>query len=144
MMPAHIFRADARLALENIDEAVKAFEAALDTEKKLPNLVTNAKIDLPFLIASRCIQAKYPLAMTLLADPGALLFPIQRFKHHASLGLMLAERDELSAASLHAGAALREAQAEESGLRYHRQLGLVADVEHSIRLRLLVIAGDQG
>jgi tetratricopeptide (TPR) repeat protein len=104
---AHTFRAHAQLALEDIDEAVKAYEAALDTEKKFPNSTTDARIDLPFLIASRRIQAKYPLAMTLLADPGILLFPYQRFKHHASLALILAERNELSAASSHAVAALR-------------------------------------
>lgn len=137
---AYTFRAQAYLVLENIDEAVKAYESAINTEKKFPNFTTDARIDLPFLIASRCIHARYPLAMALLADPGTLLFPYQRFRHHASLAFILADSDELRAARSHAAAALREAEAGDSGLRYHPELGLVSNVEDSTRLRLLGIA----
>ncbi len=141
---AYTFQAEAHLFLGNIAEAITAYESALDTENKFPHVKTEARIELPFLISSRSIQSKYTYALALLADPGILLFPAQRFKHHASLAFILADKDELGAARPHAVAALREAQAGNSGLRYHPQLGLVSEVQDSLRLRLLSIAGDLG
>jgi hypothetical protein len=138
---AHTFRADAHLTLGNIEQALEAYESALAREKQFPHAVTDARVELPFLIASRGIRSKYRRALTLLADPGTLLFPIQRFRHHASFALILADSNESDMARSHAVAALREAQTGNSGLRYHPELGLVADTDDQVRLRLSQIAG---
>jgi hypothetical protein len=121
-----------------------AYESALAREQEFPNLLTEARFELPFLIASHHIRTKYDDALLLLGNPGVLLFPRQRFIHHASWALILSDREDADLARAHAVAALREAQTQESGLRYHPQLGLIGEAHHALRLQLSRIAKDRG
>ncbi len=50
---ANVGRAEAYIALGNIDNAIAAYEAALAFEAIKPNVLTQAYIALPFLVATK-------------------------------------------------------------------------------------------
>src|SRR5882724_10597300 len=56
---AHFYRARAHVALRNTDAAVNAFEAALAREDAVPNFRTWAFHELPVLIATERVSARY-------------------------------------------------------------------------------------
>lgn len=138
---AYVFRAEAHLAIGETDKAIEAYELALAREEEYPQSRTDTRLELPFLIASRRINAKYERALELLGTPGTLLFPIQRFKYHASLALIYADSQQDLSTS-HAIAALQEARADISGLPYHPELGVVGNRYDTVQAQLSAIAGD--
>ncbi len=133
---AFSFQADAYLALGNIDLAIEAYEHGLAREKEFPNFRTQSWIELPYLIATRQIHAKYQRALELLNAPDTILFPVQKFKIYAAHALILAALGDHNIASDHAKEALREAGQRHSGLRYHSELGLVGSQYEVIAARL--------
>jgi tetratricopeptide (TPR) repeat protein len=124
---AHVDRATAYLALGDIDSAIQSYEAALERERAFPNLRTGAYLDLPYLIAINGLTDRFDQAMTMLSgSEKRLMFPVDRFKHHAARAVILAKSD-LSAARLEAKAALEEAALDHSGFSYHPTVGLVSE-----------------
>jgi tetratricopeptide (TPR) repeat protein len=122
----HADRARAFLALGRLEDALVSYEAALRREDEYPNLLTQAAIDLPFLIATRQVAGRFDQAMDLLKRSKArLMFPIDRFKWHVANAMILRSCGDLAAAKVHASEALAEASRHESGFRYHSKLGLV-------------------
>src|ERR1700730_18651495 len=67
---AHVDRATALLALGNAEDAIAAYEAALSTEERHPNVRTRAHLDLPFLIAVRQHKTHYERALRILEQNG--------------------------------------------------------------------------
>lgn len=65
---AYVDRASALLALGRTDEAVESYEEALRTESRMPNLLTQAYIELPYLIAVRGIRARNGRALEVLEN----------------------------------------------------------------------------
>jgi hypothetical protein len=65
-----------------------------------------------------------------------MLFPLQKFKYHAAHALIRAALGDQKTANDHANEALREAEQQHSGLRYHSQLGLVGTQDESVTARL--------
>ena len=124
---AHVDRATAYLALGEVDSAIQSYEAALEREQAFPNLRTGACLDLPYLIALNGLTDRFDQAMTMLSGSEELLmFPVDRFKHHAARATILAKSDP-SAARLEARAALEAASLDHSGFRYHPTVGLVSE-----------------
>jgi hypothetical protein len=82
-------------------------------------------------------EAEAALACSTAGDR---TLPVQRFKYHAARALLVNGRDRTSAVE-EARAALSEAAATHSGLRYHSNLGLVGEQYMPLRRRLLEIAG---
>ena len=133
---AHVDRATALLTLERIDDAIAAYESALDQEARQPNVLTQAYIDLPYLIAIGTLEARYPQAHELLnAHRKRLMFPVDHFKWHAARSLMTGSSDKIAAREI-AKKALEFAAKDDSGFRYHKKVGLVSD-QHNEALRRL-------
>lgn len=125
---AHVDRATALLALGRVSEAIGSYEAALAREAEFPNLQTQAYLDLPYLIATRCIRERYEYAIQLLERHAArLMFPVDRFRWHTAWALIAAEGHDAAAAKAHARHALDAAAREHSGFRYHPAVGLVTE-----------------
>jgi tetratricopeptide (TPR) repeat protein len=125
---AYVDRATALLTLGRINEAVESYSAALVREVEFPNLLTQAYLDLPYLIAARGIREKYSYAMQLLEQHKArLMFPVDHFRWHAACALIAAETHDTVAAKAHAQRALEAAALDHSGFRYHPTVGLVTD-----------------
>ena len=128
---AHVDRATALLALGQIDEATAAYEAALAREAVFPKLLTQACLDLPFLIATRGIGGRYRRAVELLhAHIARLMFPVDHFRWNAARALIAAAEGDAATARTHAARALETAGRDHTGFAYHPTVGLVT-AEHA-------------
>ncbi|KAB7762182.1 tetratricopeptide repeat protein [Xanthomonas maliensis] len=136
MAQAYVDRATAYLALGDLESAIAAYEMAVARERVFPNLRTGASLDLPYLIAMNGISDRYEHAFSMLSGPtDGLMFPVDRFKHHAARAMILRSSDR-NAAAAEARLALESAALDHSGFRYHPKLGLVSE-KHATALSKL-------
>lgn len=122
---AHVDRANAYLSEDRLEEALDSYEAALRREAAFPKLLTQAYLDVPFLIAWRGLAERFGRALELLeAGRGRLLFPVDHFRWHAAHALIASGGDP-AATRMHAAAAMDAAKRDESGFKNHPTVGLV-------------------
>jgi tetratricopeptide (TPR) repeat protein len=134
---AYEVRAQAYLVLDRAEDAVAAYEAALEREIQRPTVVTQASVDFPYLVAVRGLVPHYRRALEVLASRSdAPPFPISRFKWHAARALILAASGEVEEAKVEAQRALEAASEQRSEFQYHRQLGLVGSAHADVISRL--------
>ena len=137
---AFVNQADAYLELNNINAAVTSYENALEAEANHRSLLTTAYIDLPFLVASRNVESAYERCLAVLEQSRERpKFPIEHFKWHASMALILNAQGKSAAAKSAACAAVSWATARDSGFRYHRNLGLVGDNYNTLNEQLVAL-----
>ena len=123
---AHVDRATAYQALGRIEDAARAYEAALKREVVFPQLLTQAYLEFPMLVATQRLAARYDQALAVLkAHSDRPMFPVDRFLWHTAHTLILSATGNSSDASIHAAQALDAASSDKSGFRYHSSLGLV-------------------
>jgi tetratricopeptide (TPR) repeat protein len=134
---AHVDRATAFLALGRVEEALNSYEDALRTEAKMPNMLTQAYIDLPYVVSVSGIRSRYSRALELLQKHRKrLMFPVDHFKWNAAQAIIAGGVGNRSEAKEFASAALEHAARDHSGFRYHPNIGLVSE-EHEEALRQL-------
>lgn len=122
---AHVAAAEAYLALDQIDDAVESYEAAIAREVEFPTLQTEARIKLPFLIVTMGIEDKYERAIEILdTHTCTVYFHSDGYKWNATKALIMQFYGLCDEAKQFAQAALSAAQVTDSGLRYHRKVGL--------------------
>jgi tetratricopeptide (TPR) repeat protein len=91
---AFCVRAEACCALGKIDDAVAAYKRALAWEEAHPNHISTARMDLPRLVAERCLSSEYAYALDILATrlkPMDHQFPSTRYFWNGSNALILSE-----------------------------------------------------
>ena len=106
----------------------KAFEyylQAMDFEKKHPNMKTNAYIDYSELVIKLNKTSDYPFVEKIILDSGFLMFPLEKYKAAAILSIIYNYWHKTDIANEYAKIAMQNANAETSGLRYHKYFGLV-------------------
>lgn len=135
MAQAYVDRATAYLALGETEAAIQSYECAIERERAYPHLRTSASLDLPYLIALNSITNRYEQAMLMLSGDDGLLFPVDRFKHHAARAMILQSSDRPAAAN-EARLAFKAAAMDHSGFRYHPKVGLVSS-RHAAALERL-------
>lgn len=139
---AHVDRASALLALGRVNEALKSYTAALARESEFPTVLTQAYLDLPYLIATRSIREQYEYALQILEKHKArLTFPVDHFRWHAACALISADGHDAVGAKAHAQYALDAADLEHSGFRYHPSIGLVTEQYDILIQRLISLRG---
>jgi tetratricopeptide (TPR) repeat protein len=122
---AHVDRAIAFLAQAKVDDALSAYESALAREAEFPKLKTDAYLSLPFEIATRKLEERFPQAIKLLDEhKNRLMFPVDFFKWNSSHAIIEDELGQSSDAREYAKAALEAAERDHSGLWYHPDVGL--------------------
>ncbi len=130
------------LALGKRELALDAMRRCVRREREYPNVRTGASLEFAFIVASLDARDLFEEARGMLRELNAqesqMLFPVERFKLHASRAI-LADSSDLAARE--AGAALRQAGRSDSGLRYHGDLGLVGDEFADLQVRLRGIVG---
>ncbi len=138
---AYVDRANSYLTLGDVDQAILSYEAALAREAEFPKSLTQAYIDLPYLIVSRSLTAHYHRARELLqAHVHRLLFPVDFFKWNACQAPLANVQDQKSEAVRYAKAALEAAHKTSSGFRYHPTIGLVSNEHSDVLARLEIIS----
>ncbi len=135
---AHCDKAEAYLALGDVDSAVASYEAALNREETHPHLKTSAYLYLPLLIIRERLARRYEQALELLQkNRGRVIFPVDLFRWNAVFAVIMdASGNELKAID-GANAALKAAGMKHSGFSHHPTIGLVspedADLLHRIK-----------
>jgi tetratricopeptide (TPR) repeat protein len=138
---AHVDRASAYLSLGDTSQAISSYEAALAVEEKRPMVITQAWLDLAFLIATQGIKARYEQALQLLhKHKSRLKFPVDFFRWHAAQALISLWLGDIAAAREHAHTALDAAAKDHSGFRLHASIGLVGKKYEHIRQLLAEVA----
>jgi tetratricopeptide (TPR) repeat protein len=140
---AYCARAEAYMSLGLINEAVTAYQSALEWENGHPNFITNARINLPILIVENRLEAEYDNALCVLTDrfkASDHSWPSMRYYWNGCCALITYERGQKSEAREFAERALRAAAETESPFRYHRSMGLVTNAADDFGQRLKRIA----
>jgi hypothetical protein len=138
---AHVDRSKALLATGEVYGAIASLEDALQRELVFPRLLTQAYLDLPYLIATRCLRAKFDRALQLLDQGrGRLMFPIDFFRSHAARAIIF-DLNGVAEAAREALKALEAARQPHSGFRYHPKLGLVSEQYGEVASKLRAIGG---
>jgi tetratricopeptide (TPR) repeat protein len=134
---AYVDRATAFTVLGRLDEALSAYERALGAESRMPNLITEAGIELPYLVAVATLTKQYDRALGVLKKSQRhIAFPVQEFKWNAAQALIAGAGERLAEAREFAKRALEAAAKDHSGFRDHAKLGLVSQ-QHADVLRRL-------
>jgi len=135
-------KAYALFSLGETDAAIDAFEAVLQREETHGNLLTQTRLDYPYLVVLHQLKRFYGRALELaeaeLRD--GLTFPDQIYKRNAVRALLHAERGEGEKAAEVATIAMQAARATHSGLARHPVMGLV-DPDDPLRPRLEALLG---
>lgn len=135
---AYVDRATALLSLGRLEDAIASYEAALNREASFAKLLTQAYVDLPYVVAVREVKTRYDRALELLDKHKArLMFPVDHFKWHAARALILASRNDQDGAKAHAKLALEAASRDKSGLQHHPSVGLVTSGQNEVLQRLV-------
>ena len=123
---AHVTRAEAYLAMHDLDKALAAYEAALLREAGPGGFKTGASLDYPRLIAERNLATLFSRALNILEQRRQNLFlPIEFYLWAGAKAMIFSELGRIAEAQSFAKEALAAASIRDSGLRYHRDIGLV-------------------
>ena len=138
---AHVDRARALRALNQVEGALASYESALQREQQHPNLKTQAYLDFACLVADARLERMYARGVEVLdAHHTRPMFPVDRYRASGARALLLhalGHEEEARAAAVIAVAAANEVQ---SGFRYHQQLGLVKDADDDFGKRVAALA----
>ncbi|PIF33970.1 hypothetical protein CLU81_4601 [Flavobacterium sp. 9] len=116
--------------LEEEKTAIDYYKKALDFEIVYPNVKTQAYLDYSELIIKTNKTSSFgELEKILLERQPKLLFPIEKYKVNSILSIINKFNGNKELANLYAGLAEQNATAEISGLRYHKNLGVVKERE---------------
>ena len=140
---AQLQRAEALLATGNEEEAIIAFRASLDAERKRPNVQTEAWLLFPwFIVEVQNIQlyAEAHDVLTEFSKVRSPSFPISDYRFQCIKAILLAHDGDLTQAKGFAHQALAASNAKHSGYRYHPKLGLVQDTNTTVHERVSRIA----
>lgn len=122
-------------ALGETDKALDAYRSILQHDENKPFFPTWVLLDAPFLIARKGKVPDFPFAFEVLQraklslSKQGLNFPTRQFVFYACHALIRHHSGQQPEAKENALAALQLAGVRHSGLRYHRNVGLVG-AEH--------------
>lgn len=127
---ALLAKANAFVALYDIESCISTFKEMLEREREFPNHQAGVYLDYPYLVATQKIEHEYANALDVLNEHfDRLTFPLDYFKWHASKALINNDGSE-------AKKALDAAKVKKSGFRFHQDVGLVGK-EHEKTIKHL-------
>lgn len=140
---AYLILADCYRQKGMIQEAVNAYRASLEAERKKPNIKTNAFLDFGLFVVQNELTDLYGEADQVLnefSQDGELFFPFQKYMYSATKAIICFEGELFSTAKEYAKFALLMAAQTASGLSYHSKLGLVGKQSPDLQERLNKVA----
>ena len=113
---------------EDYQKAKIYYKQALDFEKVYPNVITQVYVDYSELVIKTADTTSFDHVEQILLErhPG-LLFPTEKYKVNALLSIINKLKNRHDEAKRFEELADQSANAETSGLRYHKYLGIVKD-----------------
>lgn len=137
-------QARAFAALGRDEDAVGSYRLALEAERVMPFIRTDAWLDFAVMVATRKLNNLYQEAQDLLVSPDRrCLFPLQRFKRLAASALIEFEVGDRATARRLAEEALTLATVRHSGIERHPGVGLVGEQEEDLRRKLVALAAQK-
>jgi tetratricopeptide (TPR) repeat protein len=119
---------DIFLLEKNLEKAIEYYRKAIDFEKVYPNVKTNSDIIYSKLIIKNQLTNEYFNVEKILEEKiSGLLFPIDKYKVFSMLAILNYYNSNIQTAKEYALLANENAQAETSGLSYHKHLGIVSE-----------------
>jgi len=113
---------------DNLELAIDFYKQALDFETNYPNVITHAYLDYSELVIKTGKENLFGELEKLLLDRySELRFPIEKYKVNSILSIINANKDGREQAEKYADIAEQFATAETSGLKYHKNLGIVKE-----------------
>jgi tetratricopeptide (TPR) repeat protein len=113
---------------ENYQQAKEYYKQALDFEKVYPNVITQAYLDYSEVLVKTNDKTSFDkVEQILLERQPRLMFPIEKYKVNSLLSIINKHNNKHDEAKRFAELAEQSANAETSGLRYHKYLGVVKD-----------------
>ena len=113
---------------ENYQKAKEYYKQALDFERVYKNVITQAYLDYSELVIKTDDKSSFDeVEQILLEQQPKLMFPIEKYKVNLLLSIINKKKNKGDAAKRFAELAEQSANAETSGLKYHKYLGLVKD-----------------
>jgi tetratricopeptide (TPR) repeat protein len=142
---AQLQRAESFLATGDQQRAITAFRAALEAERKRPNVQTSAWLLFAWFVVREQLTDLYAEAADVLsefAEHHRLGLPVSEYRYHCAQAILSAHTGDRATAEAHARQAMSASQAKHSGFRYHPDLGLVQETNTSVheRVRQIVSA----
>jgi tetratricopeptide (TPR) repeat protein len=117
--------------LGNEMAAISYYKLALDFEVIYPNVKTQSYLNYSELIIKIRDTSKFvEIENILLARQPGLLFPIEKYKVNSILSIINKYNGRLDKATFYSELAEQNANAKTSGLRYHKNLGVVTEREN--------------
>jgi tetratricopeptide (TPR) repeat protein len=111
---------------ENVDKAIDYYKQAIDFENVFPKVKTQAYLDFSELIVKYQKENLYDIAERIISDRiTGLFFPLEKYKVFSILSIINNYKNRLDKSLEYAQLAELNANAETSGLRYHKLLGIV-------------------
>lgn len=98
----------ARLAVNDVDGALKAYEDALEAQLRLPNVQTSAPLDYSFAVAWFGRKERYAIALPILEAIQPSIFPGANFQADTAHALILADMGKAERAKRKAVDVLRD------------------------------------
>jgi hypothetical protein len=111
-----------------MEMAVADYRSALAQEAEFPNAKSRAWLDFGWLVIKNGGSAHYDEVLNVLhSRESEALFPVDFFQMNAIRAIIASERGQRREARDFASAALLQSTRTDSGLRRHRDIGLVTD-----------------
>ena len=111
-----------------LPKAIEYYKKSMDFEQEYPNVKTNSYLDYSELIIKTNNTEKYDDVLDILLErQKELLFPIDKYKTASIISIIYNFKNEMGLAKQYAEIAEENANAQTSGLRYHKNLGVVKE-----------------
>ena len=137
---AYFQEAICHLDLGDLESAIAAYRKCFDAERD-NGVGTNARIEFLWLVATKSLSDLYDEAVEEFSSQDMpLLFPLDEYRVAGAYALIFSDSGRTDEAKAYAHAALDAAAKTDSGLRYHKGLGLVLNPDRKIIKRLKRLA----
>lgn len=119
---------DIAKANQDVETAIDYYAQAIAFEQIYPNVKTQAYLDYSELIVKTNKIGLYDKIEEILkAEVQKLIFPLHKYKVFSLLAIIYYDKNDVELAKRFALEAEKFANAESSGLRYHKHLGIVKE-----------------
>ena len=111
---------------QQFDRAIEFYKKAIDFEEIYPNVQTQAYLEFSELVVKHKKQDYYEFSERIVSKRiKGSIFPLEKYKAFSILSIISNLKGDKEKADHFAVLADKNASAETSGLRYHKQLGIV-------------------